>query len=147
MPLHDDYESNLRDAKEFENFVSDTLMHECAILACVYRGKHHQVLYGESRTGIEIKYDKKFRQSGNLFIETAESCHQSKALKKAGIYHPSDPWLFVIGDYSSFWVFATTTLRLCHERGSHRKVSTPTSEGMLLPIEAADEIRAFKWEA
>lgn len=145
MPLHDKYEQNLAEAKEFECFVSDTLMHECAIIPCVYMGKHHQTLYGESLTRLEIKYDRKFRSTGNLFIETAESCHESKAMRPAGIRHDSNPWLFVIGDYSTFWVFATRCLQRETESGHLRMVATATSVGFLLPIESADQIAAYRW--
>ena len=147
MPLHDDYESNLREAKDYELFVSDALSHSLSILPVVYRSRHFQVTYGESLTGIEIKLDRKFRASGNLFIETEESCHESKESKPSGIFHESDPWLFVIGDYSTFWLFGTRCLQREHASKSHRDAPTPTSSGFLLPVARAEEIMLRKWKA
>jgi len=147
MPLHSNYESNLAEAKEFELFVSDTLAHSLAILPCVFRSKHYQTLYGESLTGVEIKLDKQFRATGNLFIETEESPHESREKSPAGIYHHTSPWLFVIGDNHTIWVFSTTCLKREHISGKHRNVRTPTASGFLLSVGVADTIAARKWEA
>lgn len=146
MPLHDKYVANLEEAKEFELFASDAMSHGLYILPVVYRSRHFQTTYGETLTGIEFKHDKRFRETGNLFVETAESWHQDVLKKPAGIYHESSPWLFVIGDYSTFWVFATRCLQRQHELGSYPPKTTPTSDGFLLPVRVADEIAARKWE-
>jgi hypothetical protein len=147
MPLHANYKSNLAEAQEFERFASDAMAHSCCFLPVVYQSKHFQAMYGESLTGTEFKYDKIFRESGNLFIETAESCHESFTNKPAGIYHEIFPWLYVIGDFSTFWIFATRCLQRQHELGNYRHVDTATSEGFLLPVRVADEVAAKKWEA
>lgn len=147
MPLHDKYEANLAQAKEFELFASDALAHGLYILPVVYQSKHFQTTYGESLSRIEFKLDNKFRGSGNLFIETAETYDREVVKKPAGIYHAAAPWLFVIGDFSTFWVFATRCLQRQCEFGSYRHVKTDTSDGFLLPTENADAIAAVKWEA
>ena len=146
MPLHANYKSNLSEAKEFERFASDAMAHGLCVLPVVYQSKHFQLLHGESLTGMEFKLDRIFRRSGNLFIETAESCHESFTNKPAGIYHETSPWLYVIGDFSTFWVFATRCLQRQHQLGDYRVVETPTSEGFLLPVLVADEVRAKKFE-
>lgn len=147
MPLHANYESNLAEAQEFERFASDAMAHGLHILPVVYQSRHFQTTYGESMTGIEFKLDRKFRDSGNLFIETAETYHARVQKKPAGIYHETDPWLFVVGDFSTFWVFATRCLQRQKESGNYREVVTPTSDGFLLPVTTADKIAAKKWEA
>lgn len=147
MPLHDNYESNLAEGKDFEDFVFDTLQHDLYIVPCGYKSRHYQTVHGESMTGVEVKLDKKFRESGNLFVEIAETHHSSSPMKPSGIYHHVDPWLVVIGDKSTFWAFAAKHLRSEHKSGRFREVSTPTSSGFLLPRADADRISAFKWEA
>lgn len=147
MPLHDSYESNLAEGKDFEDFVFDTLQHELYIVSCGYKSRHYQTVYGESMTGVEVKLDKKFRGSGNLFVEISETHHPSSPLKPSGIYHDAGPWLIVIGDKSTFWAFVTKHLRDAHKSGKFREVPTATSRGFLLPIEDAERISAFKWEA
>lgn len=145
MPLHAKYESNLAAAKEFEAFASDTLAHRLAILPVVFRSRHYQVTYGESLTGVEFKLDNNFRQYGNLYVEIAETYHAGVQKKPAGIYHKSAPWLFVIGDNLEFWMFCTRCLVIEHQSGAHRVASGATSDGFLLPVTRADEIRAWKW--
>lgn len=147
MPLHDNYLSNLQQAKEFELFASDALAHGLYILPVVYQSRHFQTTYGESLARIEFKLDNKFCTSGNLFIETAETYDPKVTKKPAGIYHSAAPWLFVIGDFSKFWVFATRCLQRQCEFGSYRHVETATSDGFLLPTCNADEIAAIKWES
>lgn len=147
MPLHASYTANLADAQEYERFVSDTLMYEKKIISGVFQSKHYQTLHGESATGVEIKYDRMFRNTGNLYIETAEKHHESAEMKPSGIYHPNDHWLIVIGDYSTFWVFASSALRIIHSREWCVDVETATSAGFLLPTDKADIYKAWKWEA
>jgi hypothetical protein len=147
MPLHANYASNLAEAKDYEDFVFDTLLHVHRFVVGGYRSRHYQTLYGESFTGVEVKLDRLFRGTGRLFIEIAESYHESVSEKPSGIYHEAEPWLIVIGDYSTFWAFATSTLRHIHEAGNCETRSTRTSMGFLLPLDKADKFSAFKWEA
>lgn len=149
MTLHANYLSNLEQAKEFEDFVFDTMMHERRLVVGGYKSRHYQVLHGESVTGVEVKMDREFRNTGNLFIETMERSSVSDEWKPAGIYHDSDPWLLVIGDFSMFWVIAIQTLRNIHETGVCKEVEnrSETAKGFLLAVCKADRHKAWKWEA
>ena len=60
MPLHENYEANLNEAKHFEDFVHDTLLHHKKIVSGMYRSKQYQINYGESATGVEVKLDNSF---------------------------------------------------------------------------------------
>ena len=144
MPLHAKYNSNLAEAQEFEHFASDAMAHDLCILPVVYNSKHFQATYGESLTGIEFKLDKKFKDTEHLYNESAESFHESCTKKPSGIYHESSPWLFVIGDFHTFWIFATVCLQRQHVYGKYRCVETATSEGFLLPVNVANVIAAKK---
>jgi|688.fasta_scaffold395918_2 hypothetical protein len=148
MPLHDDYAANLEAAKDFEDFVFDTMLHERRLIVGGYRSKRYQTSHGESMTGVEVKHDMKFREKRNLFIEIMERANIREDYKPAGIYHETDPWLIVVGDYSTFWVFATQTLRNIHAQAICREVDnrTNTGRGFLLPLEKADRHKAWKWE-
>ena len=144
MPLHANYKLNLVEAQEFENFASDAMAHGLCILPVVFHSKYFQTTFGESLTGIEFKLDKKFEDTGHLYIESAESCHESFTKKPSGIYHESCPWLFVIGNFHTFWIFATRCLQRQHVKGNYRCVETATSEGFLLPVNVANQIAAKK---
>lgn len=149
MPLHSDYESNLEQAKEFEEFVYDTFLHERRLVVGGYKSRHYQVLHGESMTGVEVKLDMLFRKYGNLFVETFERPSTSHDWKPAGIYHESNPWLIVIGDKAGFWVLGTQTLRNIHEAGVCKETEnrSHTGKGFLLPVCKADKHCVWKWEA
>jgi hypothetical protein len=149
MPLHANYMGNLDEAKDFEDFVFDTLMHERKLVCGGYKSRHYQTLHGESLNGVEVKLDREFRKTGNVWIETQERPSVDHEYKPAGIYHESDPWLFVIGDYSTLWAIASQSLRLIHEANvcPEKENRTRTSRGFLLPVCKADRHAAFKWEA
>jgi hypothetical protein len=148
MPLHANYTSNLAEAKEFEDFVFDTMLHERKLVAGGYRSRHYQVVHGESMTGVEVKLDREFRNTGNLFLEFMERANVGEEFLPAGIYHATNPWLLAIGDYSTFWLFATQTLRNIHEQAicEERDNRTNTARGFLLPVYKADRHCAWKWE-
>lgn len=146
MPTHAKYQSNLNQAKEFELFASDAMAHSLLVLPVVYRSRHFQVRYGESLSGIEFKLDLKFRETGNLYIETEETYVEHVAKKPAGIFHETNPWLYVIGDFEMFWIFATRCLQRASETGAYRSVPTATSTGFLLPCSVANKTAAKIWE-
>lgn len=135
--LHPNYAANLEQAREFEDFVADVLYERAGMVIHVYRSRRHQVAYGECRVGLEIKLDRKWRDTGNLFIETEERHNTSVPFKPAGIN--GGCWLYVIGDYVKFWLFAAAALRLMAEQPAlYRPVMNGTAKGFLLPIGEAD---------
>src|SRR5262245_52806726 len=108
MTLHSKYGSNLEEAKCFEDFVSDVL-YGAGLPIHIYRSRHYQVSRGESRSGLEVKLDRSFRNTGNLYIETSERWNGVVSLRPAGIYGKN--WLYAIGDFYHFWIFATKVLQ------------------------------------
>lgn len=139
MNLHAKYESNLAEAQKFEDFASDKL-HSVGISIGVYRSKHFQIMYGESRAGFEIKYDTKRINTSNLFIETEERPSVNAEFKPSGPFHKDNSWMYVIGDYHKIWIFSCNELRRVSTK--FRFVDTPTAKGFLLPVSEADVIAA-----
>ena len=149
MPLHDKYRSQLEDAQQFEDHVERQL-YQAGLPIGVHHSRHFQVRYGESRAGVEIKFDRMFRDTGNLFIETAERHHRDAELKPAGIYGKG--CMIAIGDYQRFWLFCMKTLRhlhKAHEKGGPRysRKETVTAEGFLLPVADASRFATLVIEA
>jgi hypothetical protein len=136
MSLHKDYTPNLKMAGEFEDFVSDVFYWRFGTPVHVYRSRKFQVAVGESRAGVEVKLDLLWRQTGRLFIETAERWNEQVEMRPAGIHGPG--WLYVVGDFSRFWVFGTRTLRLLESEGSFVKKEIATARGFVLPVANAD---------
>ncbi len=89
--------------------------------------------------GAEIKRDGKFRETGNLYIETAEKSHPDNAAYVAsGIHRADNAWLYVIGDERTIYIFPTVYLRRLAARYEDRRRVTPTSAGFLMPVADAE---------
>jgi len=120
----------------FEDHVCREL-YRAGIPLQVFRSRDGQKLWGESTLGLEVKLDENFRDTGNLFIETEERPTTSHEWKEAGIYSVPPPWLYCIGDFFTLYLFATSFLRIAHERSRQfRRVEnkTETGRGFLLPL-------------
>lgn len=123
-------------AMEFQDFAMDCLLKYLGFLVQQYVSKPYQYKVGESRTGIEFKFDMKRAETGNLWIETGE-----KARPRDGDYWPSgidkgdNTWLYVIGDYEVIYVFSVKTLRRYRDWGASkvRENNGGTSTGFLMP--------------
>ena len=134
---------------EFQDFIQDVFHGHLGLSVGNYQSKKYQFEKGENRAGIEIKRDGKFRTSGNLYIEISE-----KARPRGGDYVPSgirridNTWLYVIGDEQTVFVFTKSQLvrlaALTKPNGEKqlKRVETPTSQGMLLPVSQAMIIAA-----
>lgn len=141
---HASYLANLEAAKVFEDFVYDQ-MYRIGVCIVRYGTVHYQCGVGENRAGLEIKLDRKFRQTENLFIELAEKSHESNAeWKPAGCLAQDNSWWYAIGDYQGFYLFGKQLLSRLHERKGaigedhYAHVETKTAKGFLLPIADAD---------
>ncbi len=97
---------------EFQDFVSHHL-YLAGMSIGAYASKKYQIEKGENLCGVEIKYDSYWdRGTGRLWIEVGERAVQRNGpYVLSGIFRDDNQWLFVIGGYKKFFVFATTTLR------------------------------------
>ncbi len=127
----------MEDGLLFQDFVVDVAWKKGIVIA-QYSSKAYQYGVGESRNGIEIKHDKKRKETGNLYIEYAE-----KARPRPGPYADAgimrgDSWLYAIGDYDILYMFPTKFLLALKDaqngnRPKYRHVVSETSLGYLLP--------------
>lgn len=135
-----EYTTDLQRGLEYQDFVFDQLrmMDGMPIFLGAYSSVKYQCDKGESPSGLEIKYDAKFRQTGNLFIETAEKSYAEQTL-----FHPSgamsedNTWLYLIGDYQEAYIFAKNLLKaLCvPENKAVTFKEIPTAQGYIFPLE------------
>lgn len=143
--MNDSASRYLRDlgrGRVFEDHVC-RLLYQNGIPLQVYRSRDAQKFWGESTLGLEVKLDERFRETGNLFIETEERPGTSYDWQPAGVYSVPASWLYAIGDFHRLYIFATTTLQLMHRRPQRfRRVGHDTGRGFLLPLPTAD-----KWAA
>jgi hypothetical protein len=124
----------------YQDFVCDLLLHTLGLPVVQYASRFYQQQVGESRTGVEIKHDEKYVQSGRLWIEVAEKAEPRPGpCVPSGICRSDNTWLYVIGNYDTVFVFPKTMLRALHGSGRYAVIGnwSQTSEGFLLPDAAA----------
>lgn len=130
------YADKLQQGLEFQDVITRELYMR-GLVVVGFSSRRFQNEQGENMLGAEIKRDGNFRQSGNLYIETAEKAHPSRPrYTPSGVMREDNSWLYVIGDEGTAYVFSTKYLRLLVPR--YREVRTPTSIGRLMPLDQAD---------
>jgi len=132
------YQERLEKGQKFQDFVARCLMAE-GLPVILYTSTECQRL-GESANGIEIKFDDRLHETGNLYIEIAERKDPSSNWVASGIYRTDNTWLYVIGNYHKIFIFAKNVLRLVEHR--FKQVSTSTSKGYLIPSDKAHKLAA-----
>lgn len=137
-----EFSARLEEGHAFEDFVEE-LFWSHGIAVRLHRSRKYQWERGESASGIEIKLDKRFRETGNLFIETRErrAADGTSQWRPCGIHEePVAPRTIAIGDYNTVYWLATSWL-LKYERAGHPRVKeTDTAVGFLVPVTAAEEM-------
>ena len=142
--MNDRYSRCLQEGLEFQDYVTEVMWKRLGIPLMNFSSILRQVSHGENVNGIEVKKDNRFRNTGNLFIETCERSSATSSWHAAGITKDDNSWLFVIGDEQTIYVFAVKHLRSLHKKGCYRQVATDTSMGFLLPIKDADNYCVHK---
>lgn len=139
------YKGKLEDALQYQDFIADKLRKAdpCIILGA-YSSRRWQNEHGESASGVEIKYDMKMAETGNLYIEVAEKSSPDKENYTAsGIMRDDNTWLYLIGDYTQAFVFSKHQLKMIYANKARykengiRERQTPTSIGFTYPIKEA----------
>lgn len=136
------YKPQLEEAAKYQDFITDELL-KLGIVLNQYSSREYQQKVGESASGIEIKYDKRMAETGNVYIEVAEKSNPSLPdYSDSGVYRNDNTWLYLIGNYENALLFSKNQLRQCIEsdeawrsqKGITRR-ETPTSRGYTFPID------------
>lgn len=141
------FKENLYKSSEWKASIEEGAMYEEHIEA-LFKQKGIDIgLYkdrmqyeGESQIGLEIKYDKLFRQTGNLYIEYAEKQPSAKDWVDSGIHKKDNSKYWLIGDTKLYFIFRKGDLLKLDKKNFKRAV-TNTSKGILLPLSFAVDIR------
>lgn len=139
---NDYYLQKLTDSHRFELFVSDQFLKNGLDIGLFYSrdGQYS----GESKAGVEIKYDKRSKDTGNLYIEIAESLTREQMFVSSGIFKEDNTKIIAIGNYSFIYFFEKNKLiELYQNIGNYRDLRKVcarrgTSKGFILPIRIAD---------
>lgn len=134
------YKEQFERGDKFADFANDILYANGVIIG-MYQSKDRQWSVGESRAGVEIKYDEQQAKTGNLWIEMAEKTNKDNPeWVPSGIYATDNRWLYVIGNYHAIWIFSVTMLRLLMPKYPTKEIGT--SCAYLLPSADADKYAA-----
>lgn len=135
------YRPQLEEAARYQDFITDELLKRGIVLN-QYASREYQQKVGESASGIEIKYDKRMTETGNVYIEVAEKSNPSLPdYTESGVYRKDNTWLYLIGNYKKALLMSKRQLRVCIEYGEewrkragivYREIAT--SQGYTFPV-------------
>lgn len=133
------YIPNLIASEEFQDFICLELIKKGIVLSNM-SSKKYQIDVGENVQGFEIKYDRKFRNTNNLYIEYMEKSNpENYKYVESGILRHDNTWIYCVGDYSGVYLMQKSVLKaMLSKNNKYKKVKTATSMGFLLPVEDAD---------
>ena len=137
------YKGKMEAALEYQDFVADQLRKaDPCIIIGPYSSRKWQIDHGESASGIEIKYDMKKAETGNLYIEVAEKSRpEMPDYTPSGIMRDDNSWLYLIGDYDEAYLFSKKQLQNVYADSKSypvrgiKRVQTATSIGILIPTD------------
>ena len=113
--MTDNYKLMLEKGLQFQDFITDILIKELGISLSTYSSQKYQNLKGENKQGFEIKFDDKYKDTGNVYIEVAEKSNPlNENFISSGIYRNDNTWLYLIGDYKEIFIFSKKHLKLMY---------------------------------
>lgn len=138
--MTENYKKMLEKGLEYQDFITDIFLSEIGISISTYSSRKYQFSIGENKQGIEIKFDDRYKDTGNLYIEIAEKSNPDNyQYVPSGIYRNDNTWLYVIGNYEEVFIFSKKQLLMLNEKNIFRQVQTPTSIGFLIPNNEAEK--------
>jgi hypothetical protein len=143
----------IEEGARFQDFIMER-MHRLGMVLQFYTSKEGQQR-GETLLGLEVKHDQKIKKWGNLCIEVAEKAYPRDGdYAPSGIFRSDNSWLYGIGDYQVFYIFAKSSLRNCfalRDKLGLEEYVIATSKGFKLPVEkrngcgvCAEQLKARK---
>jgi hypothetical protein len=140
MNMTENYKNMLLKGLEFQDFVTDILIKELGIALSTYSSIRYQNKKGENKQGFEIKFDDKYKDTGNIYIETAEKSNENNInYVDSGIYRSDNTWIYIIGNYQELYIFSKSHLVLMHKSKNYIEKTTKTSKGFLIPQKDAEK--------
>jgi len=128
----------LEESAKFQDYVSD-LLYDIGIPINLYTSFKYQIEKGESRAGVEIKYDKQLEKTGNIYIEIAERHSINEPFVASGIMRKDNTIFYAIGNYEHVRLFSKKQLQILARSKEFKRVQTDTSMGVLMPIEYVEK--------
>jgi len=96
---------------EYMDLLTIALFNEKHICLNSFASKSYQLNYGESYSGIEIKHDSKYIETGNIFFETQALNKKQTDIIDGGIMKKDNAWLYIIGTDNYAYAFSKKLLQ------------------------------------
>lgn len=140
---------SLEDTLIFQDYITD-IMYKTGIPINCYSSRKYNIEKGESIGRVEIKQDKKAKETGNIYIEVAErQKSNTSSYVDSGIFRKDNTLFVLIGDYDEMWLFSKKQLQNIVKHNKEFKiVQTETSIGVLIPLSYLDKhpsVILVKW--
>lgn len=130
----DYYKKQLESGQYYQDYVVEKL-YDYGIPLINYSSKEFQVFIGENKAGVEIKFDKMFRKTGNFWIEVAEKTNsQNLEYVPSGIFRKDNTWLYILGDLEEIYILSKEQLQRISSQFEIIENNMKTSKGFLLPV-------------
>jgi len=139
------YDAQRARGEHYQDYVADAMLRYLHFPIVCYSSRRYQESVGEGPTGVEIKLDDYYARSRRLWIEIAEKARpRTGDYVPSGIYRADNTWLYIIGDYTTIFVFAKSILQGLHRSGQYpiRENSYKTSQAFYLSDEVARRLAA-----
>jgi len=125
------YNEKLKEGNEYERYVVKKLKEEGTNITLI-KTYEEQINVGESLEGYEIKFDDKYKETGNLWIETQERSDIKKEYVDSGILRNDNTIFYVIGNYDIIFIFEKKKLKEILYEKEIIENNMKTSKGYLL---------------
>jgi len=133
------YVGKMNEGVRYQNYIAGVIKEELGFDIGLYESEWEQLQYGESEAGFEIKYDMIYKDSGNLWIETAEKTAPSNAeYVPSGVFRNDNSWIYAIGNYDILYMFSKKELKRLAKIREIEENNMKTSKGFLLSKEDAE---------
>ncbi len=129
------YKANFAAGQEYERFIADKWPFFFGHPLRIHEGRMAQ-LKGETEEGVEIKLDRMFHKTGNLYFETAEKSNpDNPQMVESGILRNDNTQWFLIGNKHEAFIFDILVLRRCEKNNHYWLIrrETSTSQGWTMP--------------
>lgn len=132
--MTENYKKQLAAGKEYEKFIKEKLLEKRGIRLDIIDDVEGQYNIGETKQGYEIKLDKKYKETGNLYIEYKEKSNaKNTTFVPSGIFRQDNTHTWIIGDYNNAFMFKKDELvDIYNKKIAYRYVQINTSKGILL---------------
>jgi len=133
------YDDKLKQGLEYQDFIMEYL-YTAGLPLITYTSKKYQIEKGENKLGVEIKFDDKYNETGNLYIEVEERSSVNKEYFPSGIFRKDNTWIYIQGNYNIAFIFFKIQLQALSKKLNIFEIPMKTSKGFLIK---KDNIKSY----